>query len=579
MSIQRYQIPDTEEFLDFVWMANGLPAFFADRDDICDVVESIGFNIYYLIANHTVTKTTPSTNKGVTTNTTHTTSNAQLFKVVNNIVGRTVSKSNESFQENETIDIQESAVYNMPAIPLAMVDKLDQFFRLVDAQHGTESIVLLTYDTTKEGPEGWGILVPDQTNTSVHCNYDPASVLEHKPDDALIVGSVHSHPGMAAYASGTDHNDQADFDGIHITFGWQKSVNNGATQYHCEMQMAGTAYTLRVEDVFEDYVINKEPDPEVVGWTDKVKKALPPSHSAGVMSAPRAHQTPPPHLSQPVTTQAGTHKTGVTQQSRFDEFPEIWRNLGKESIVVGLVTINSKNKAHCPACTSSVSDYDIEDGWCGCCTMPIIDEKKLKENTFDDIFSDLAYWCYQFNYPLEVKPYLWTKEDGKNVVTPMSNRTLQEEIKYEADSTTVVPLAGSDLDYIHIDDEVESDLDYMLSRRNSGAYLLCCGLPEERKRECFCPNTIEMSDLINFDEYTKKFNIYVNTTDCYSCHNFYDIKCPSYRNLLEIFVEDRTVPAEEYAQKIDGEGCPMYLHYSLTEPYAATSHSLYTDYD
>lgn len=574
MPVQRYEIPDTEDFLDFVWMANGLPAFFADRADICDVVESIGFNIYYLIANNTVTTSTPTTNKGVTTQNVKTTSNAQIFKVVNNIVGRTVSKSNESFQDNEIVDVKESAIYNMPAIPLAMVDKLDQFFRLVDAQHGTESIVLLTYDITKEGPEGWGILVPDQTNTSVHCNYDPASILEHKPDDALIVGSVHSHPGMAAYASGTDHNDQADFDGIHITFGWQKSVNNGATQYHCEMQMAGTAYTLRPEDVFEDYSINKEPDPEVVEWTDKVKKVLPPSHSAGVMSAPQAHQTPPQHLSQPVTTQAGTLKTGVTQQSRFENFPDIWKDLGKESIVIGLVTVNNKNIAHCPACTSSVNEYDIEDGWCGCCTMPIINEKKLKENTFDDIFSDVAYWCYQFNYPLQVKPYLWTKEDGKNVLTPMSNRTLEDELRFGGESPKFVDITNNtDSDYVYIDNTIDDDPAYI----NNGGYLLCCGLPEDREKECICDNTIVMADLIDFDQYTRKFNIYVDSADCYNCTNFYDIKCPSYRNFIEIFVEDRTIPAEEYARRIDGQDCVMYAHYNATEPYATTS--LFTDYD
>ena len=74
----------------------------------------------------------------------------------------------------------------------------------------------------------------------------------------MIVGSVHSHPGMPAYASGTDHADQADFDGVHITFGWQNNVNSGATQYHIELQVSGESYTLKPEDVFEGYTLQKQ---------------------------------------------------------------------------------------------------------------------------------------------------------------------------------------------------------------------------------------------------------------------------------------------------------------------------------
>ena len=39
----------TMEDLDYFWMSDGIPMFIADRPDICDIVESIGFNIYYLL--------------------------------------------------------------------------------------------------------------------------------------------------------------------------------------------------------------------------------------------------------------------------------------------------------------------------------------------------------------------------------------------------------------------------------------------------------------------------------------------------------------------------------------------------
>lgn len=218
-----YTLDDVNHF----WAEDGLPVFFGDREDIFDIAESIGFQIYYVLSNKIIKPGTTS-NKNTNNNNKNKTNFAGVmapptpdkktmcsYKVCNNFVGRTVQEVPFTFSD-EYIEVKPSAHYSMPLIPTVIVDKLDQFFRLVDDQHGTESIVMLTYDMDKEGPEGWGVLVPDQENTATHCNYDPHSIAEMKPDNIMIVGSVHSHPGMSAYASGTDHADQADFDGIHI---------------------------------------------------------------------------------------------------------------------------------------------------------------------------------------------------------------------------------------------------------------------------------------------------------------------------------------------------------------------------
>jgi hypothetical protein len=272
----------TLDDLTYFWAKDGLPVFFADRDNIEDCIEDLGFSIYYLLCNIAEDKnlpapkpagyTTYSTTNTFGATTVQTTATTGLVKIVNNIVGRSVSEVKDEITSHTYI--RETAEYNLPAIPFEMITRLDEFFRLVDAQHGTESIVLLTFDPSKTDSSGWGILVPEQTNTSVHCNYNPDSIVAEKPENVLIVGSVHSHPGMAAYASGTDHADQADFDGLHITFGWQKTVNNNATQYYIEMQMGGSSWTLKPDDVFENFTVQKDPDPTVVEWSTKVKKAF-----------------------------------------------------------------------------------------------------------------------------------------------------------------------------------------------------------------------------------------------------------------------------------------------------------------
>ena len=261
MTKEKQQKQLTINDLDFFYMPNGLPCFLGNKENLIDIVEEqLNLSMYYLLADKATykkyTQHKPATyEKGVSTpaKTVEYTEQEReicMFKIVKNMIGRIVQPADDCFGET-FIGIEPEAIYNLPPIPKSLTDKLDEFFRLVHAQHGTESIVLLTFDESNMTSESWGVLVPKQENTSVHCKYDPDSVVELKPYHLSIVGSVHSHPEMSAYASGTDHEDQADFDGLHITYGWQKSLNAGATQYHIEMQMAGTAYILKPEDVFE----------------------------------------------------------------------------------------------------------------------------------------------------------------------------------------------------------------------------------------------------------------------------------------------------------------------------------------
>ena len=144
----------TLDQLKHFWMPSGVPCFIADRSDICDVVEDMGFQIYYLLGND-VKETKPSTTTtpasqtktygyGATTYTYNAPANppapiitkkTKLFKVVNNFVGRSISLSEDQLPD-DFLSVKESCEYTMPAIPNVIVDKLDQFFRLVYSQHG-----------------------------------------------------------------------------------------------------------------------------------------------------------------------------------------------------------------------------------------------------------------------------------------------------------------------------------------------------------------------------------------------------------------------------------------------------------
>lgn len=199
---------------------------------------------------------------------THTNYSPRLFKIVDNLVGHSIT---EVQTDPGLEEFKPDAWFKLPKIPFMLVQRMDVFFRNVAKKLGTESILLLTYDPAVGGSEGWGVLSPTQSNTAGNCDYEADSVAGDYPESAFIVGSAHSHPNMSAFASGTDHKDQDENDGLHITYGWQSGKNNGATEYHIELQIGNTAFKLTPAQVFDD-IPTLVPDDEIEKWMESVSK-------------------------------------------------------------------------------------------------------------------------------------------------------------------------------------------------------------------------------------------------------------------------------------------------------------------
>ena len=505
------------EDLNFFWTKSGVPCFMADRDDIEEIVEGLGFTIYYLICNIAEDKKTETktwvNGKNETTYSVLTELSTGIVKVVNNFVGRSVS----AVTEEEIYDftpVRETAVYNLPAIPRDIVDKLDEFFRLVDAQHGTESIVILTFDPTKEDSSGWGVLVPEQTNTSVHCKYEADSIVEQKPDHVMIVGSVHSHPGMAAYASGTDHADQADFDGIHITYGWQKTVNNGATQYHIEMQMNGAHWTLKPEDVFEDFTISKDPDPEVVEWTKNVKKVLPPQGG----SASQAALTPAPARQSTHKVQDYTPRGIPKGDPRYQELPDVKDDT--PHIIIAEMDFADDDNCECPSCGYALAIADMLDSTCPVCDVMVCDIKM----SYTDIISDAKKYLRLRKRDVNINYYLWIKGDNKeDMVMLIANADLDvSEDAYES-------LLKEDLPSITVEEIDEYYYEGFHKDR-----LICCDISIDNAHECDCAKPVYYDSLIEFDQ-THPFDIYDQNGNCSGCEFYYSRSCVPYYSAIMNF--------------------------------------------
>ena len=534
----------TLEDLNYFWTKSGLPCFYADRDNIQDIVEDLGFSIYYLIC--TLAEDIPPAK--TTTTTTYTTGGSaatpakptveyttSIVKVVNNIVGRSVSVVQDDISDLSVV--RETGEYNMPPIPRVIVDKLDEFFRLVDAQHGTESIVLLTFDPSKSDSSGWGVLVPDQTNTAVHCNYNPDSIVAEKPDHVLIVGSVHSHPGMAAYASGTDHADQADFDGVHITYGWQKSVNGGATQYHIEMQMAGSSWTLNPDDVFETFIIEKEPDPDVVQWSSKVKKAYPPHQQAGVTAlAPQQLPTQTlPNSIHTASTVLGTPKGGIPDVPTQEKYILVAEIDPAASVV------------ECPSCYHTLTDDDLHIGYCKVCDMALV--SALAQ--VSDILDEARWYLTTRNIVENTAIYLWAK-DAKT----KEELVMKIGYSYPEKSVDIPKIEVEDISDNFIDEEpFDPDL------------TICCGTDVYNLQNCRCERPVFYEDYVDFEQAHSEIDIYDYNSECYNCKFFSAAGCLEYVSAVVDYAVNRTTLTSKiygcpdfvsiYKSKIYDEGYPI----------------------
>jgi hypothetical protein len=495
--------------LTHLWAKDGLPIFVADIPDVIEAAKSIGFTFFYVMGTHSKvekvksTTTYTSTIPGKPANQTPATvdvvtKSTRFFKVISNIVGESIFEV-ENLEIEDYYVIDSSTVYNLPVIPKVMIDKLDQFFRAIEKSHDSEAIVLLTFDPSYEDSQGWGILVPEQENNAAHCSYDPISVAETKPDNVYIVGSVHSHPSMAAYASGTDHKDQVGFDGLHITFGWQPSVNNNATQYHIELQMGGKIFSLTPEQVFESDIYF-EPDPEVLDWVTKVKKEFPPNFMGGTLQ-----DTIPLLPKTTLTDSSSSQSKFTTPKSNFtgvkihyeDLLPEY--SLDNLGIIIAEVPdkINYPEiESFCPCCGSTFTQEDLWQGNCPDCEILI----SCKGDSINFIHKLIEDFCFSKSIKIgDHKAYLWGLDpDDKSWLMEIS---LPSELLLKYDPTSYGPVYESE------------DLD-----------------------------------------------IYSDNAKCNSCAHFYGTSCPAYALAIEGYNLGK-IDYDNLAKSVTGEDCSSYTPY------------------
>jgi len=107
-----------------------------------------------------------------------------------------------------------SAQIQIPKIPAKEIARSLLFFRRVWKKHKTEAMVLLYYN--KEQQRFYTTAPVQKTSSAGVSNYE---VNGSPGDNYRLIGTIHSHCDFGAFHSGTDTNDEKQFDGIHITLG------------------------------------------------------------------------------------------------------------------------------------------------------------------------------------------------------------------------------------------------------------------------------------------------------------------------------------------------------------------------
>ena len=145
------------------------------------------------------------------------------------------------------------------------------FFDRVYQLHRSEAVMLLFWDLKRKRYKLW---VPDQKPTvweSFSGNRSPMDVAYQVPvplpNNHLLVGDIHSHADMGAYASHQDCHDEFYRDGVHVVVG---HIDAGEPpQFHLEMAIDGQRFLLKADQFLEGYRCRRKLVPQA--WMERVE--------------------------------------------------------------------------------------------------------------------------------------------------------------------------------------------------------------------------------------------------------------------------------------------------------------------
>lgn len=149
---------------------------------------------------------------------------------------------------------QASCLVNYPKLGVAALEYIVGFFDQVYQRHGSESIVLLFWNQSRQRYKLW---VPKQEATvwESYSGYRTAMDVTYElpipmPRDHLLVADIHCHCDFAAYTSFTDANDEKHRDGVHAVVG---HIDRKRPDFHVEISIDGSRFKMDFDQLFKGF--------------------------------------------------------------------------------------------------------------------------------------------------------------------------------------------------------------------------------------------------------------------------------------------------------------------------------------
>ncbi len=158
-----------------------------------------------------------------------------------------------------------------PKIPQRLFERVIGFFARIGDDHGAEAAVLLAWHKTALRLE---VIVPEQctlVGTTWSGRPFPVEVryeIPHLPPDLMLIGDIHSHVDMSAYASAMDKDDELHRPGLHIVVG---RLSLEPPDLHIEVTVDGTRFQVHDPKMVLAGYHHRRPHEVPQEWIDKVK--------------------------------------------------------------------------------------------------------------------------------------------------------------------------------------------------------------------------------------------------------------------------------------------------------------------
>ncbi len=139
-------------------------------------------------------------------------------------------------------DLKPYAKLNIEKIPGSVFAKIYSFFKEVYKEYYSECVALLYYNLeTKK----YKTYIPKQEVSGASLDY----VKDKTFKNHVLMCSIHSHGSMSAFHSGTDSDDEKNFDGLHITLG---KMNHDVMDISASIVTNGSRFMVNPLDYIEN---------------------------------------------------------------------------------------------------------------------------------------------------------------------------------------------------------------------------------------------------------------------------------------------------------------------------------------